>query len=53
MCCCQIPPHGDFRIDRPETGDSSASTWMWACLVAGITLLSLSLTTGILVAVNL
>lgn len=53
MCCCQIPPYHDVRISRCETADSSNSTWMPVYLVAGIALLSLSLATGVLIAVNL
>lgn len=53
MCCCQIPPYEDVRISRSETAGSHASTWMWAFFVAGVALLSLSLATGVLVAVSL
>jgi hypothetical protein len=52
MCCCQIPPYDDFRTSRCETAGSSGSTWMSACFVAGVTLLSLSLATGIWIAVT-
>jgi hypothetical protein len=52
MCCCQIPPDDGVRTTRRETVDSSASTWMWVCLIAGVTFLSLSLATGIWVAVT-
>jgi hypothetical protein len=49
MCCCQIPPYEDVRTSRRETAGSRTSTWMWA----GVALLSLSLATGVLVAVSL
>jgi hypothetical protein len=52
MCCCQIPLHEDVRTSRRETAGSGASTWTWACFVAGVALLSLSLATGIWVAVT-
>jgi hypothetical protein len=53
MCCCQIPPYEAIRISPRETGGSPNSTWMWACFAVGIALLSLSLATGVLVAVSL
>jgi hypothetical protein len=53
MCCCQFPPYEDVRTSRRETAGSRISTWMWACFVAGVALLSLSLATGVLVAVSL
>jgi hypothetical protein len=53
MCCCQIQPYDGVRTSRRETVGSSASTWMWVCLIAGVTFLSLSLATGIWVAVTL
>jgi hypothetical protein len=43
----------DRRTSRREVADASASTWMWACFVAGVALLSLSLATGIWLAVKL
>ena len=52
MCCCQIPSYEDVRTSRRETAGSRASTWMWACFIAGVALLSLSLATGIWVAVT-
>ena len=51
--CCQIPHFDDLRTSRCETADTSASTWMWACFVAGVVCLSLSLATGIWLAVKL
>ena len=51
--CCQIPHFDDLRISRHEAADTSASTWMWACFVAGVAFLSLSLATGIWLAVKL
>ena len=51
--CCQIPHSDDLRISRRETADTSASTWMWACFVAGVAFLSLSLATGIWLAAKL
>jgi hypothetical protein len=51
--CCQIPHLDDVRTSRRETADTSASTWMWACFVAGVAFLSLSLATGIWLAVKL
>lgn len=51
MCCCQIAPYEDVRTSRRETAGSRTSTWMWACFVAGLALLSLA--TGVLVAVSL
>jgi len=51
--CCQMPHFDDLRISRRETADTSASTWMWACFVAGVAFLSLSLATGIWLAVKL
>jgi hypothetical protein len=51
--CGQIPHVDDLRISRRETADTSASTWMCACLVAGVAFLSLSLATGIWLAVKL
>ena len=51
--CCQIPHVDDLRISRRETADTSASTWMRACLVAGVAFLSLSLATGLWLAVTL
>jgi hypothetical protein len=53
MCCCQIQPYDGVGTSRRETVGSSASTWMWVCLTAGVTFLSLSLATGIWVAVTL
>jgi len=53
MCCCQIPPYDDIHTSRCETVGSSAPTWMRACFVAGVALLSLSLATGIWVAATL
>ncbi len=53
MCCCEIPPFDNVRTRRRETAGSGASTWMWACFVAGVAFLSLSLATGIWVAVTL
>ena len=53
MCCCQIPPYESIRTPRRETTGPQTSTWMWACIVAGVTLLSLSLATGVLIAVSL
>ena len=53
MCCCQIPPFDNVRTGRHETAGSSASTWMWAYFVTGVTFLSMSLATGIWVAVTL
>ena len=53
MCCCQIQPYDGVGASRRETVGSSASTWMWVCLIAGVTFLSLSLATGIWVAVTL
>ncbi len=52
-CCCQIPPYESVRTSRRETAGSHTSTWMWACFVAGVALLSLTLATGVLVAVSL
>jgi len=52
MCCCRIPPYEDVSTGRRETAGSRASTWMWASFVAGVALLSLSLATGIWVAVT-
>jgi hypothetical protein len=51
--CCQIPHFDDLSISRHETADTSASTWMWACFVAGVAFLSLSLATGIWLTVKL
>lgn len=53
MCCCQIPLHDDAPARRHEMAGSRSSTWMWACFVVGVTFLSLSLATGIWVAVAL
>jgi len=53
MCCCPIQPYDGVRTSRRETVGSSASSWMWVCVIAGVTLLSLSLATGIWVAVTL
>jgi len=50
--CCQIPHFDDLRSSRREIADTSASTWMWACFVAGVAFLSLSLATGIWLAVK-
>jgi hypothetical protein len=51
--CCQIPHFEDLRTSRREIADTSASTWMLACFVVGVAFLSLSLATGIWLAVKL
>ena len=51
--CCQIPHFDDLRTSCREIADTSTSTWMWACFVAGVAFLSLSLATGIWLAVRL
>jgi len=58
MCCCQIPPYDDIHTSRRETAGSRTSTsrassWMYACFVAGVAFLSLSLATGVLLAIRL
>jgi hypothetical protein len=51
--CCQTPHFDIHRTSRRETAGTSASPWMRACFVAGVALLSLSLATGIWLAVKL
>ena len=51
--CCQIPHYDILRTSPRETAGTGASTWMWACFVAGVALLSLSLATGIWLAAKL
>jgi hypothetical protein len=53
MCCCQIPPPDDFRSHQREAAEMGTPTWMWATFAVGIAFLSLSLMTGILLAIRL
>jgi hypothetical protein len=51
--CCHIPHVDDLGTSGRETAGTSTSTWMWACFVTGVAFLSLSLATGIWLAVKL
>jgi hypothetical protein len=50
--CCQIPHLEGHHSSHSETAGTNASGWMWACLVAGVAIMFLSLATGIWLSIK-